>query len=78
MVARFSGGVAIVPRDKSPAVPPAVLTPHETARYTADMIESLRKIALKQGQLLLAHFLELAALEAKAQASQDQDTRLPE
>lgn len=47
--------------------------------YTADLVESLRKIALKQDQPLLAHLLELAAVEAKSLArDQDQDTRLPE
>ena len=36
-------------------------------------------MALKQEQVLLAHFLELALVEARAQANrQDQDTRLPE
>jgi hypothetical protein len=76
MVARVSGA-ATVSRSKTPVEPLAALTPAETARYTAEMIESLRKIALKQGQLLLAHFLELAAFEAKAQANQDHETRLP-
>jgi hypothetical protein len=57
---------------------PAGLPPRDTARYTYEMLESLRKIALKQGQALLAHLLELAALEARAQATnQAQDTRLP-
>ena len=55
------------------------ITPAETAQYTRELLESLRKIAIKQNQALLAHFLELAALEAKAQASvQAQQTRLPE
>lgn len=53
----------------------APLKPSETARYTHEMLESLRKIALQQGQGLLAHLLELAAMEAKAQA--DQETALP-
>jgi hypothetical protein len=57
----------------------AEITPAQSAQYTGDLLESLRKIAFKQGQVLLAHFLELAALEARAQAAiQDQDTRLPE
>jgi hypothetical protein len=61
------------------AVPPGEMTPAQTAQYTNDLLESLRKIAFRQGQVLLAHFLELAAVEARAQAiSQDQDTRLPE
>lgn len=56
------------------------LTPSETARYTRDLIESLRKIASQQGHSLLAYLLELAAIEAKALADGDyaQDTRLPE
>ncbi len=62
-----------------PGAKPEPITPRETALYTADLIESLRKIALKQGQPLLAHLLELAGMEAKSLANgQDQDTRLPE
>jgi hypothetical protein len=57
----------------------AGLSPEETARYTAELLDSLRKIALKQGQALLAHLLELAAFEAKALGKdQVQETRLPE
>ncbi|HEY0283435.1 MAG TPA: hypothetical protein VGC27_12525 [Rhizomicrobium sp.] len=52
--------------------------PAETAQYTKETLESLRKIALKQKQVLLAHLLELAAVEAKALAqSQSQETRFP-
>jgi hypothetical protein len=58
--------------------PLAELSPAETAQYTAELVESLRKIAAKQGQTLLAHFLELAAFEARTQATQAQETRLPE
>jgi hypothetical protein len=55
------------------------LTPVETAQYTGEMLESLRKISLEQGQTLLAHFLELAAFEARSwAATQAQETRLPE
>ena len=56
------------------------ITPADTARYSADLIESLRKMALQQGHILLAHLLGLAALEAKSLASRDytQDTRFPE
>jgi hypothetical protein len=58
---------------------PGAITPEETARYTAELIESLKKIALRQGQALLAHLLDLAALEAKSLAKgQAQETRLPE
>ena len=52
--------------------------PAETAQYTKDTLESLRKIALQQKQVLLAHLLELAAVEAKALAQvQSQETRFP-
>ena len=61
-------------------LPDIILTPEQSARYTRDLIESLRKIALQQGQSLLAHLLGLAAMEAKALADRDyaQETRLPE
>ena len=58
-----------------PVPPPA--TPADTARYTHDLIESLRKLALSHRQTLLAHLLDLAAQEAKYLASQAQETRLP-
>lgn len=56
------------------------LAPAETARYSKDLIDSLRKIALQQGQSLLAHLLGLAAQEAKAlsEPGYAQETRLPE
>lgn len=40
--------------------------PVETAQYTKDMLESLKKIALQQQQPLLAHLLDLAVWEAKS------------
>jgi hypothetical protein len=52
--------------------------PAETAQYTKDMLESLKKIAIQQKQPLLAHLLDLAALEARTLGeSQSQDTLLP-
>ena len=57
--------------------PPPPATPADTARYTYDLLEALRKLAVGQGQTLLAHLLSLAAQEAKAIAAQAQDTRLP-
>ena len=59
------------------AMPPTPLTPAETARYTRDLLETLRKIALGQGQGLLAHLLGLAAMEAKHQGDQAHDTAPP-
>ncbi len=55
-------------------LPPAQVSPEESARYTREMLESLRKIALSQGQGLLAHLLGLAAIEAKHLGGQAQDT----
>ena len=60
-----------------PGLPPDPITPVETARYTSDLLESLRKMALGQGQGLLAHLLGLAVMEAKALAAQAQETRPP-
>jgi hypothetical protein len=69
----------MIARKSSTSAPLEKLTPTETAQYTSDMLESLRKIAFRQGQVLLAHFLELAAVEARAQATgYAQATRLPE
>ena len=53
-------------------LPPA--TAADTARYTHDLLESLRKMAAGQGHALLAHLLTLAALEAGAIADQAHDT----
>jgi hypothetical protein len=48
-----------------PGPPSPPVTPSESARYTSEMLESLRKIALKQNHGLLAHLLGLAAIEAR-------------
>ena len=42
------------------------VSPAESAEYTRALILSLRKIAETQGHSLLAHLLNLAALEAAA------------
>ena len=53
----------------SPVSPAAAgMSPAETARYTAELLESLRKIAARQGQGVLAHLLELARYEAQSLA----------
>ena len=44
----------------------ASMTPAETARYTCELLESLRKIAARQNQAMLAHLLELARYEAQS------------
>ncbi len=44
----------------------AALSAPETARYTADLLDSLRKIATRQGHGVLAHLLELAQFEAQS------------
>ena len=49
----------------SPLPPGKTISPAESARYTVDMLESLRKIAAGQGQGVLAHLLELAQAEAR-------------
>ena len=46
----------------------ADMTPAETARYTCELLDSLRKIAARQGQAVLAHLLELARYEAQSLA----------
>jgi len=51
-------------RSEAPIPALAALSPPETARYTADLLDSLRKIATRQGQGVLAHLLELAQYEA--------------
>ena len=61
----------------SNGTPPTPLTPAETARYTRDLLETLRKIALGQSQGLLAHLLGLAAVEAKHLGDQAQETPPP-
>ena len=53
-------------------------SPAETARYTQEMLETLSRIATRQGQSLLAHLIDLAVVEARIQCNQaDHDTSLP-
>ncbi len=59
--------------DPQPAPPKAISAP-ESARYTSDMLESLRKIASGQGHELLAHLLDLARVEAKSLAGTTKDS----
>lgn len=70
-MANRSESIAMPVLQQNPRFPHPVpsadrLSPLETARYTSDLLESLRKIASRQGQELLAHLLELAHVEAKA------------
>jgi hypothetical protein len=48
----------------------AGLSSSQTAEYTHDMLDSLRKIAKRHRQDLLARLLEAAAIEAKRLASE--------
>ncbi|GAA0539197.1 hypothetical protein GCM10008941_18710 [Rhizomicrobium palustre] len=57
-------------------------SPAETARYTEEMLQSLRRIAERQNQAILAHLLVLAEVEAKIQSEiqpelTPHDTALP-
>ena len=56
------------------------MTPAETARYTCELLDSLRKIAARQGQGMLAHLLELARFEAQSLpvAAPDPRSRTPD
>jgi hypothetical protein len=65
-----------IPLQSSGALQPE-LGPAETALYTKDTLDSLRKIALQQRQILLAHLLELAAVEAKALSKAQSQEILP-
>ena len=57
---------------------PTEFSPAETARYTQEMLETLSRIATRQGQVLLAHLIDLAVVEARIQRLQtDQETSLP-
>jgi hypothetical protein len=56
------------PRFRLPASPEERISPLESARYTIDLLENLRKIARRQGQDILAHLLELAQAEARMAA----------
>jgi hypothetical protein len=66
---KLSESVMAAPEQKPgfPAQPAAAapLSAAESARYTLDMLENLRKIAVRQGQDVLAHLLELAQAEAR-------------
>ena len=53
------------PRFRLPASPQERISPLESARYTIDLLENLRKMARDQGQVILAHLLELAQAEAR-------------
>ncbi len=50
-------------RGPQPVIDP--ISAMESARYTADLLENLRKIAAQMGQPVLAHLLELAQAEAR-------------
>lgn len=47
------------------AAPGEPISPRDSVLYTIDILESLRKIADRQGHAILAHLLELAQAEAR-------------
>ncbi|MBV9540817.1 MAG: hypothetical protein JO167_06070 [Alphaproteobacteria bacterium] len=57
---------------------PEQISAADSAGYTRDLLESLKKIAEGQGQSLLAHLLHMASTEAKYQSRQAQETPPPE
>lgn len=66
---KLSEFVMAIPQQK-PRFPQArpsegQVSPLESANYTGELLESLRKIAAGQGQAILAHLLELARSEAR-------------
>jgi hypothetical protein len=58
-------GLPQKPRFKLPEGLCGQISPRESARYTIDMLENLRKMAACQRQAVLAHLLELAMAEAR-------------
>ena len=54
------------------------MTSAETARYTSELLDSLRKIATRQGQGVLAHLLELARFEAQSLAARSRTPDSPD
>jgi hypothetical protein len=57
------------PHFKPLPAPSGAISPRESAQYTSDLLESLRKMAAGQGQHVLAHLLELARFEARSLVS---------
>jgi hypothetical protein len=63
------------PRFKPPEPVEALISPLESARYTSDLLENLRKMASGQSHVVLAHLLELAQMEARIIARDCQKPR---
>jgi hypothetical protein len=80
---KVSESVMAIPQQKPSFAPPersdARISTLDSTRYTLDMLENLRKIASGQGQVVLAHLLELAQAEARLvlREHQLQATRFP-
>lgn len=51
------------------------LTSSQTAEYTQDMLDSLKKIAVRQQQAMLATLLEAASIEAGRIAGREDRAR---
>jgi hypothetical protein len=52
----------------TPAYPPGRPSSEQLAAYAAELLETLRKMATSRNQVVLAHLLALAAVEARALA----------
>jgi len=78
MSAEHASDSALTTLSAEHAAGPVSMGPGQSAQYTTEMLESLKKIALRQNQRLLAHLLDLAAMEAKSLVeSHDQETLFP-
>lgn len=58
-------GIPQKPEPTSPGAARGPISPQDSALYTIDMLEGLRKMADRQGHGVLAHLLELAQAEAR-------------
>ncbi|HXL99719.1 MAG TPA: hypothetical protein VN932_07290 [Rhizomicrobium sp.] len=71
MPAKSTGGLHVVGNGL-----PTGISPYEAARYTQELIDSLRELALSQRQLKLAELLAASAAEAGAIAASLRPSRI--
>jgi hypothetical protein len=63
------------PRFTLPELAETQISALDSARYTGDLLENLRKMADRQGHIILSHLLELAQMEARIIARDCQKPR---